>query len=117
MAKDPKEVTRLHSDHLQPSKSHLGPQDGGLVPCSRKPNIHPHHPSNEACELCPERPKTYGKEYYNWANRHYPNAYSDEWEDLTPNSQRYWDSMAEAEIADCINNNGCVPMWHPSYRS
>lgn len=44
-------MTRLHSDHLQPSGQNLGRQDGGLIPCSRSKH-HPHHPALEDCTWC-----------------------------------------------------------------
>lgn len=31
----------------------LGPQNGKLVPCARKPKTHSWHPENEVCRDCP----------------------------------------------------------------
>ncbi len=58
-----RDVTRLHSDHLQPSTARLGAQDGRLVPCAAKPALHGWHPANEDCGYCP--PLTgHGEAYY-----------------------------------------------------
>lgn len=52
-----KTTPRLTSDHLKPSGVKLGPQTGGLVPCSRSKE-HGHHPAAERCGWCePEADK------------------------------------------------------------
>lgn len=52
-------MTRLLSDHLQPSGQRLGRQDGGLIPCSKSTH-HPHHPAMEECAWCEPEEDAFG---------------------------------------------------------
>ncbi len=116
MAKDPKEILRLHGDHMQPSAAKLGPQDGGLVPCKNKPNLHPHYPANEGCELCPHKSviEKFGKYYYKYFALSVSYA-RDDWDTLSEALKETWNDMAQDEI-NVAKYTGKLPVWHPQWR-
>lgn len=115
-----KDVTRLHSDHLQPSAVPLGPQSGGLVPCATSKH-HPAHPSEEDCSWCPPPKPGLGEPFvrhmremsiiaYGADNEYLPKP----WAEMTRAERKRWDDDAETavKIHDRFHP-GTYPVWHP----